>query len=309
MNRAVLTGASGFIGYALLQELLQNDYEVLAVVHSIQSAENLKKINHQNLHVVSCDIPDFSALYSQASGEYDVFFHIAWGGVSGEKNRSLFVQQRNINGAIAAVKTAADLHCKRFVGAGSIHEIECMKEMEQPTIVENYANYYKTAKLTAHYYCKLESQKLGLEFFWPRLTNAFGVGELSERMLISTIRKLLRNEAPQLTEATQLYNFIYITDAARAYRMIAENGVPYHNYIIGGEEVKPLKEFLKEVQQIVNPRISLEFGKYPFRGVYLNKYDLSTESLCKETGFQTQVKFSEGVNLTKEFLQHQIVNT
>ena len=309
MKRAIVTGASGFIGFSLLQELLCNDYEVLAVVHSKESEHKLESLRNPNLSIAICDIPDFSSLCLHKTDNYDVFFHMAWEGVSGEKNRSLPVQRRNVSGAIAAVKAAADLHCKKFVGAGSIHEVECMKEMEQAVPIQNYANYYKTAKLAAHYYCKLESQKRGLGFFWPRLTNTFGAGELSERMLVSTIQKLLRNEIPQLTEGTQLYNFIYITDAARAYRMIAERGVAYHNYVIGGEEIKPLKEFLLEVQQIVNPNVPLGFGKYRFQGVCLAEEDFSTESLRKETGFQTHVKFEEGINITKDFLQQQVLNS
>ena len=83
--------------------------------------------------------------------------------------------------------------------------------------------------------------------------------------------------------------------------MIAERGVAYHNYVIGGEEIKPLKEFLLEVQQIVNPNVPLGFGKYRFQGVCLAEEDFSTESLRKETGFQTHVKFEEGINITKDF--------
>ena len=59
MKRAIVTGASGFIGFSLLQELLHNDYEVLAVVHSKESEHKLERLRNPNLSIVICDIPDF----------------------------------------------------------------------------------------------------------------------------------------------------------------------------------------------------------------------------------------------------------
>ena len=303
MHRAIITGTSGFIGYALLQELLQHNYEVLAVVRTEDGARKVKRLQDPRVHPVICEIPDFTPLFQMASGEYDVFFHMAWDGVSGEKSRNDVVQRKNIQGAIQAVRAARALHCKRFVGAGSLHEIECIKEMEQQGKSLNLGNYYKTSKLAAHYYCKLEAARQDIDFLWPRLTNTYGAGEKSARLVNSMIRKLLAGESPDVTEATQLYNFIYITDAAKAYRLIAEKGTSYANYVLGSEEVRPLKEYLTQIRDVVNPDIEIGFGRHPYSGVYLEKDDLYTQVFFSDTGFKTSVPFQKGIHLTMEFLQ------
>ena len=302
MKRAIVTGASGFIGSHLVRELVSHDYEVLAVVHSEAGAEKLRGLREPNVCPVICDIPDFRELYKAASGTYDVFFHMAWAGVYGDANRDVSIQMKNILGAIKAIEAAKQLGCKRFLGAGSLHETECMTEMEQPGPVSNLGNFYKASKLAAHYYCKLKAASLGIDFLWPRLTNTYGAGERSGRLISSVIQQLLRGESPALTEATQLYNFIYITDAAEAYRLIAEKGTSFENYILGSEEVKPLKEYLLTVQAIVAPGVKMGFGRHPFKGVCLKQSDLYSEQLFRDTGFSTKVPFEEGIRKTRDYL-------
>lgn len=303
MKKAVVTGASGFIGTYLVKELSENGYKILAVVrpHTI----NKNRIqNIKNVKIVECDLFNLEKLLDSENEQYDVFFHMGWAGVSGKDHVDYKIQIDNVKAALTALSVAKALGCKRFVGAGSLHELECKKEMEQNTEVKNQGNAYKIAKLTAHYYCKLKASAIGIDFLWPLLTNAYGVGETSGRLLNTIIRKLLQNQEPELTKGDQLYNFIYITDAVRAYRLISEKGISYQKYIIGSEDIRPLKDFLSEIQKSVNPNVPLGFGKYQFSGVHLNKNDLYCENLFKETGFKTEVPFEKGIIETTKWIKN-----
>lgn len=302
MKRAIVTGASGFIGFHLVQELLRQDYEVLAVVRTPAGEEKINGLQNSRAYPVSCAFPDFRNLREAASGIYDSFFHMAWDGVSGGKTKDVSVQMQNVESAVKAVELAKELHCKRFIGAGSIHETECMKAMEAPERAEEPENYYKASKLAAHYYCESKAAERKIEFLWPRLTNTYGAGECSERLISSVIRQLLRGQSPALTDAGQLYNFIYITDAARAYRLIAERGRAFARYILGSETVKPLKEYLLELRSVVAANIELGFGEYPFRGIRLNREDLYSEEFYRDTGFHTEISFAEGIQKTRDFI-------
>lgn len=305
MRRAIVTGASGFIGSYLVQELLRHNYEVLAVVRTVQGAEKLRTLGKANIHIAVCDIPDFENLYKEAYGTYDIFFHMAWSGVSGPQNRDFSLQTRNVEGAVRAVEAAKKLKCKRFLGAGSICEIECMKEMELPEAVSNYANFYKASKLAAHYYSKLKAAQCGIDFLWPRLTNTYGPGERSSRLIISVIQHLLRGESPSLTEGTQLYNFLYVTDAAAAYRLLGEKGNAFQEYVLGSNEVKPLKDYLMKTGEIVNQYVELGFGKHPFRGICLSEEELISKELFDDIGFRPAVTFEKGIKMTADWLRRQ----
>lgn len=300
MKKAIVTGATGFIGSHLVMELVNTGYQVLAIVRP--NSSNISRLKDiANVKILEVSLFEFDKI--QLEDRYDYFFHLAWEGVSGEKQSDISVQIENTMAALCALELAKRSGCFRFIGGGSLHEIECMREMEKCQKVDNMGNAYKISKLAAHYYCKLKAGALGIDFFWPRVTNTYGIGEVSARLINSTIRKLLQNELPKLTKADQLYDFIYVTDVARAFRLIGEKGLSFQEYIIGGSNVVPLKEYLKELNQIVNPSIKLKFGEYPFKGIYLEKNDLYNSNLAKDTGFEIQVPFREGIKLTLEWIK------
>lgn len=45
MKRAIVTGASGFIGFQLVCELLEHQYGILVVVHTPQDIDKTKGLN------------------------------------------------------------------------------------------------------------------------------------------------------------------------------------------------------------------------------------------------------------------------
>lgn len=72
--KAVITGATGVIGRALIEYLLQNNISVLAIIRE-NSIKELPK--HPNLEVIECDLQNICGL-EISDKQYDVFFHLAW---------------------------------------------------------------------------------------------------------------------------------------------------------------------------------------------------------------------------------------
>ena len=65
MQRVLVTGASGFLGKALVENLLENGIEVYAVVHS---KENSLAIEHGNLTVLACAMQHINSLSERQEG-------------------------------------------------------------------------------------------------------------------------------------------------------------------------------------------------------------------------------------------------
>lgn len=301
MNKAIVTGATGFIGSYLVKELIENNYQVLAIVR--EGTININRlVDSPNLKIVYCNLNNLQNLSIPNEEPYDYFFHMAWDGVSGNLQFDYDLQISNIKSSLSAMDVANRMGCKRFIGAGSIHEIEGNKELSTNDEVVFQGHSYKIAKLAAHYYCKLFASKIGMDFLWPLLTNTYGVGEKSSRLINTIIRQLIRGEEPALTQANQLYDFIYITDAAKAYRCIAEQGISYRNYIIGSGNIIPLRDYLLQLRDIVNPKIELGFGRYQYKGISLSKEELYNDYLMKDTDFQIEVPFSLGIQKTMEWI-------
>ena len=301
MKKAIITGANGFIGSAVTKYLISQGVEVTALGREGRFA-NLPE--SPLIHRVSMNLSNLKAVSSKiVKDEYDVFYHFAWDGCAGPARADTKLQLQNAQWTVEALHLAHTLGCRRFVSAGSI--------MEHETIAASYTQgnrpglgyIYGGGKLIAHVMCMSVAANLGIELVWPEITNAYGVGELSPRMVNTTIRKCIKGQALQFTAGTQNYDFVYIDDVARAFYLIAKNGKPFHEYLIGSSTARPLKEFLLEMKAAIAPQLDFIFGDIPFTGINLplEKFDCSeTEA---DTGFKAEVSFAEGTKRTMQWLK------
>ena len=162
---------------------------------------------------------------------------------------------------------------------------------------------YGMAKHMAHCICKSIAADIGIELVWPMITNAYGVGEISPRFVNTTIRKILNNEPLQFTSALQNYDFVYITDVAEAFYLIAKNGKPFCEYLIGSGNAKPLKNFILEMQNELAPDTVPVFGNIPFTGTNLPISVFDTSATENDTGFKAKIGFAEGTRMTMEWMK------
>lgn len=298
MKVAVVTGASGFVGRAVVSELLQQEVEVFSIVHS----ETLVPSELIGSHIIACDMRNYDTLPNRIK-EYspDVYFHFAWEGSAGLLRGNEKVQLANVQGTCNAVLAAVAMGCKKFVFASSIMEYEVDKEiksMGNPGV----NSIYSVAKISADYMARILSSNLGIDYISSLISNIYGPGENSPRLINCCIRKLLKGEHVSLTSGTQLYDFIYITDAAKMFTAIGYNGVAGSIYYIGNRKVRPLRSFLEELRDVISPDARLGFGELPFSGVSLTYNEFDKELLYQHTGIEPQVSFLEGIVKTRDWI-------
>lgn len=299
MKTAIVSGANGFVGGAVVRELLRNDYRVLALVRG-EHRDNLPI--DINITPVPCDLTEMGRLTSKLpEGNYDVFYHLAWAGSAGPARADTDLQLQNAQWTVDALRSAKELGCKRFLCAGTIMEHETMAAAYTQGNQPGTGYIYGGGKLAAHVMCMSVAAQIGIELVWPEITNAYGPGERSPRLVNTTIQKCIRGETPQFTAGTQNYDFVYIDDVARAFRLIGERGKPFHEYLIGSSNARPLKEFLMEMQMEIAPQLPFQFGNIPFTGIDLPLSRFDCSQTKADTGFRAEISFSEGCRRTMEW--------
>lgn len=303
MKTAAVTGATGFIGKNMVEELVKHGIEVQAIVRKIP--EN--KISSPLVQYIQCNLNDYDKLHCLVK-KVDVLYHFAWSGVSGELNSSYQVQLQNIEATLKLFDKQENIFFKRFIGAGSLHEIECYNEMNMNQRITNWGNMYKAAKLAAHYMTRTIANKSGVDFLWPIITNTYGEGEKSARLINSVIRQLLRGDIPELTLGDQLYDFIYIKDVVNAFYLLGISGISNENYTIGSGNPKPLFVYLDSLRDIVDPNMKLGYGMKQYKGIYLQESDFSIATLIRDTKFKPKVSFREGIEKTCERIKKEELN-
>ncbi len=308
MKTALVTGATGFIGSWLTRELLAHQIRVWAVVRE-NSGNRSRLPDHPGLTVVPCDLKDYGklgGLLGEAGGDHiDVCYHLAWEGVSGPLSADYRVQLKNVAATMELTGQLTGLGVKKFISPGSMHEIESQIEMGLNQPCTNMGMMYKGAKHAAHYMAKADVCRQGIDFLWPVITNAYGVGEVSGRLINSAVRTLLKGDSPAFTKGDQYYDFVYISDVARAFRLIGEKGVTCRPYVIGSGHARPLREFLTQVGELAGPGIPLRFGAHIFQGVYVPRewYEENEKLLETDTGFQAEIPFRDGIRMLADWMK------
>ncbi len=303
MRKAIITGADGFVGSNTVAYFLSKGIEVLA----LDVNERPRRLQEtEGLQYLCCDVSNQEKLLETVrENVYDTMIHFAWKGSAGPEREDYGVQMQNALDTVACMEAAKKLGCIRFLCAGSIMEYEVEAAVHTQGSRMGMAYIYGMGKHVAHCMCKSVSAQIGIDLLWPMITNAYGVGERSPRFINNTLRKIIYGEPLQFTAATQNYDFIYVTDVAKAFYLIAERGKPFCEYMIGSGEAKPLREFILEMQGTLAPDMVPIFGDVPFTGTNMPLATFDVSALREDCGFCPEVSFAEGVRRTMDWMREE----
>ena len=301
MQKVIITGADGFVGSYTVAYFIKEGCEVLALDMGIEP-RRLKKT--KGLTYLQCDVSDTAAMKEKVShGVYDTFIHFAWVGSAGPARVDYKLQMQNALNTVECMKVAKALGCNRFICAGSIMEYEVEAATHCQGNKPGMGYIYGMGKHIAHCMCKSVAVDIDIELLWPMITNAYGVGELSPRFVNTTLRKIINGEKLEFTSGTQNYDFVYVSDVAKAFYLIAKNGKPFCEYMIGSGEAKPLREFILEMVDECAPEIVPNFGDVPFTGTNLPLSTFNITDTKNDCGFEPEISFAKGTHMTLDWLK------
>ena len=303
INKVIISGANGFIGNALLKSFVNNKVKVYALTNDLTKVD--KKIlrnEYIDWMEINVDfIKDIESIIRDT--DIDVFYHFAWEGSSGSIRGNYNVQINNIYNACDAATIAAKLGCKKFVFAESIMEYEIKKAIDLTTNV-SINTLYSTAKLAAKYMSKIVCQKEGIDYVGALISNVYGPGEKSERLINTTIRSLNAKKHCSFSSGEQLYDFIYIDDAVEILKLIGDKGERNESYYIGNIKQKKLKDYIIELCDTIAEDSSyknlLGFGEFPNPTTILNFDEFDTKKVYNQFGYEPKVSFREGIQRTNQ---------
>ena len=299
MKKVIVTGANGFIGRNLVQSLIVKGYQVTALV--LQRGN----INDAGISYVCVKDKELEQIAEELNDKYECIYHLAWAGTSGAMRADYKAQLKNVQLSCDYVRLAALIDCPRIIYASSINEIETYEYLQSNDVEPSMGYIYGAAKLSAHLMAETLAYNRGVDFIPVIITNIYGVGEKSARLIYTSILKLLRGERCSFTEGKQFYDFIYITDAINSIIEVAEKGQAFNRYYIGSGMPRPLREFLIKMRDVVAPNAVLGLGDMPFRGVSVDYQQFNMEQVEKDTGYKNRISFERGIQYTLEYIREE----
>tara|TARA_Y100000590_G_scaffold469846_1_gene660128 strand:+ start:1313 stop:2161 length:849 start_codon:yes stop_codon:yes gene_type:complete len=259
MRKILLTGATGFLGKQILNQLDNQEVSIRVISRSKQEDffSNYKKVTEiietKNFFNESNDI------YKQICEGVDTVIHVAWYAEPGKYLESP-INLECLSGTLNFAQAASQQGVRKFVGVGTCFEYDLTSS--KPLGINDPLNplfLYSEAKTAAFKILSRFFKSEDIDFLWTRVFYLFGEGE-DERRLVAALRsKLAIGEPIDLTSGSQIRDFMDVKDAGAliADASLGLNVGPFN--VCSGEEIS-IKELAEEIADEYGKRDLLNFG-------------------------------------------------
>jgi CDP-glucose 4,6-dehydratase len=258
-----VTGASGLLGGALVEELVARGANVTCLMRDwIAQSRLLSENLVSRCNVVRGELEDYETLLRALNEhEIEVVFHLGAQTIVGTATRSpLSTFEANIKGTWVLLEACRQLPrlVKRVLVASSDKAYGSHDKLpytENAPLVGRFP--YDVSKSCADLICASYYHTYKLPVAITRCGNLYGAGDLNwNRLIPGTIRSLVRGERPIVrSDGTFVRDYFYVRDAVDAYLALAERlGEPkFHGeaFNFGTEEPLNVLDIVGRLQKAV----------------------------------------------------------
>lgn len=308
MTKYLVTGGAGFIGSALVYELVTREQSVRVLDNlSTGRRENLAPVE-EKVEFVQGDLCDPVAVAAALEGVDVVFHQAAIPSVPKSIADPIETNRANVDGTLSLLWAAKRARVRRVVYAASSSaygDTPSMPKTENMT--PNPISPYAISKLVGEFYCRIFTQVYGLETVALRYFNVFGPRQDPSSpysgVLSLFITALLEGQRPVIYgDGEQSRDFTYVSNVVQANLLAAgAQGVAGRVFNVGTGQSHTLNQTLTLLGKItgVTPRPSYQ----PMRAGDVRD-SLADISMARGSlGYQPEVGFEEGLRRTVDWYQ------
>lgn len=307
----LVTGGAGFIGSAVVRNLLGRGEEVRVV-------DNLSKGSRSNVpagvEYVEGDLTD-PDLCRMAFKDVELCFHLAAkiGGIGYFHRYPAAILDDNNLMLSQVFRTATELGTK-IVYISSSMVFERATEFPTPeTAIDRSPppfSAYGFSKLVGEWYCHAFNEQFGTPFAIARPFNAYGPGELPEEepglahVIPDLIRKILTSERPigLFGDGSQTRSFTYVDDVADAIVTIGSDPAGEgEDFNIGTGIETSIRELLAILWRACGKRGEPEVVRLPPLPVDVPRRVPDVTKMQSNVGWSAPTPLEEGIRKTVEW--------
>lgn len=321
--RILVTGGAGFIGSALVRRLIEHtEHEVhvfdkltyAGVLSSLESAASSKRYSF-----VQADICDAEAV-SKALREFkpDVVAHLA---AESHVDRSIdgpgaFVHTNLVGTFVMLQESLAywrELdepsratfrfhHISTDEVFGSLGEIGLFTE----TTPYDPRSPYSASKAGSDHLVRAWGHTYGLPILVTNCSNNYGSYQFPEKLIpLIIIRAVAGDPLPVYGDGSNVRDWLFVDDHARALQTVFEIGAPGETYNIGGGAERKNIDVVTAICSILDRLRPKAQGTYADQITYVTdrpghdqRYAIDASKIRRELGWEASVTFEEGIEQT-----------
>ena len=253
----LITGATGFVGSAVLRRLVSAGHSVRVLVRPVSDRRNLEGVDCE---IVAGDLTDAASLRRAAAG-CDTLFHVAadyrlWVPDPAE------IERVNVGGSVNLFRAAAEAGVSRMVYTSSVATLGLRKDggsadEDTPSTVADMVGAYKRSKFLAEEAVRrlVGEERLPIVIVNP--SAPIGPRDIKPTPTGKMILDSAAGRMPAYVDTG--LNVAHVDDVAEGHLLALEKGVVGERYILGGENMT-LRDILGVVCSHVGrrpPRVRL----------------------------------------------------
>jgi len=262
MARAIITGATGFIGANLARRLVRAGDEVHLLVRPGSDPWRIETIRTE-ARVHEVDLGDEAAL-SRIVAEIrpDRVFHLAAYGAYPHQTDLRRMVATNITGTINLVAACLKTGFEAFVNTGSSSEYGFKDHAPPETEWLEPNSDYAVTKASATLFCRHAARSRGVRLPTLRLYSVYGPYEEPTRLMPSLIVRGMNGQLPPLADPNIARDYVYVEDVIDAYLLAAarHDQEPGAVYNVGTGVQTSLREAVDVARRALGITIEPEWG-------------------------------------------------
>ncbi len=245
--KAVITGATGFVGSAVARRLLREGHEVRALARPGSDRRNLQGLE---LEVVEGDLADAASLAHVCDG-CDALFHVAadyrlWAPQPEQLYRT------NVDGTQALMEAARRSGVPRIVYTSSVATLGIPTDgrpgdEDTPVSLADMVGHYKRSKFLAEALVRRYAAE-GLPVVIVNPSTPIGPRDIKPTPTGRIVRDAMAGRMPAYVDTG--LNVAHVDDVAEGHLLAWQRGAIGERYVLGGANLS-LRELLFEIADIV----------------------------------------------------------
>ena len=258
-KKALITGATGFVGSWLTKRLIKDGYDVIAPVRNIKKAQEL---NSEGATLEPYSLTDSKSINSIfKKHQPDIVFHLA-GYIAYKKEERQKMYEANVTGtqnivsACTKYKTSKLIYMSSVVAIGAGQNKNDVLDEMSPFNVGQYDFGYFETKKEAESIVMAAHKKEGLHAICLNPSTIYGPGDMLKGSRKAQL-KAAKGKMPFYPKGG--VSIIHIEDLISAVMASITKAKPGERYILSGENIslKELFSIISKAAKVQPPKIGL----------------------------------------------------
>ncbi|MDA8073241.1 MAG: SDR family NAD(P)-dependent oxidoreductase [Actinomycetota bacterium] len=311
-SRALVTGASGFIGSHLVRRLVADGVEVHALTSATSSVYGVRLVPvREQITVHEGSLADRSAMDALAGAVRPTHvFHLgAYTHVGKSWQRVDECIQVNVQGTVNLLQALERVGYRRFVNVGTSEiygDVPAPFREDQPV---RPISPYAASKYGAECFARVLHQGRGAPIVFLRPFNAYGPAQSTDRVIPEIIVRALRGEPVRMTQGRQTREFNYVADLVDAMvRAAATDGVEGELFNLGCGEDVAVRDVASTVLAMLGNPVEAHFGALPERPTEIWTMRSDSRRAVDRLGWKPQHSLSDGLAKTIAWYRRELAD-